>query len=272
MERIARRWKSLSQEEVRRIRNASSVEQYATGGLAGGQYMPAYTGALAGKAVTLNFEGREALHYRFEDAHALAWQDGAGGEGREFYQAHVGAQNVYFVHHAVEGTLEGRTLVLDFDTGLVTLCAARIGNGYEAREVGHTFYFGRIAGVGDGKAPLHGFTHDLVGKAIRWTYRENEMMVKHVYLTPQYYAYTMIGGLNGWTSATPADYVKIRENLYIFTWLEERQAGIEGICLIDLEAMHDVGGFFGINSGDTFECYTFGAKGEWSTPHTDFED
>ena len=40
MERIARRWKSLSQEEVRRIRNASSVEQYATGGLAGGQYMP----------------------------------------------------------------------------------------------------------------------------------------------------------------------------------------------------------------------------------------
>ena len=35
------------------------------------------------------------------------------------------------------------------------------------------------------------------------------MMVKHVDLTPQYYAYTMIGGLNGWTSATPADYVKI---------------------------------------------------------------
>ena len=69
---------------MRRIRNASSVEQYATGGLAGGQYMPVYTGALAGKAVTLNFEGREALHYRFEDAHALAWQDGAGGEGREF--------------------------------------------------------------------------------------------------------------------------------------------------------------------------------------------
>ena len=59
------------------------------------------------------------------------------------------------------------------DTGLVTLCAARIGNGYEAREVGHTFYFGRIAGVGDGKAPLHGFTHDLVGKAIRWNVSGN---------------------------------------------------------------------------------------------------
>ena len=53
----------------------------------------------------------------------------------------------------------------------------------------------------------------------------------------------------------------MNSHIYFFTWIEERAAGVQGFCLMDLAKMHDVGCFFGLNYDDEFENYMFGAKG-----------
>jgi hypothetical protein len=71
-------------------------------------------------------------------------------------------------------------------------------------------------------------------------------------------------------ASNPADYIKIKDHLYVFSLLEERQTGTQGVFLINTETLHNIGGFVGINEQNRFECYTVGAKGEWSTMQTYF--
>ena len=54
---------------------------------------------------------------------------------------------------------------------------------------------------------------------------------------------------------------KIRDDLFLFSFVEERQAGLQGLFLIDLKRMHDVGSFFGV-ARDHMTSACVGAKGE----------
>ena len=58
-----------------------------------------------------------------------------------------------------------------------------------------------------------------------------------------------------------ADYYKVNAHVYFFSWIEAATAGVQGLFLIDTNAMHDVGCFFGINWRNRFESHTTGAKG-----------
>ena len=71
---------------------------------------------------------------------------------------------------------------------------------------------------------------------------------------------------SSWVASNPADYVKINDHMYIFSFVEERQAGTQGFFLINMELLHDVGSFFGVQAHG-MECCTFGAKGELSSPY-----
>ena len=68
----------------------------------------------------------------------------------------------------------------------------------------------------------------------------------------------------GLVEAAECDYIKIRENVYVMSWLEKGHQGMQGVALIDLAAMHDVGSFFGISILDCLENYTFAADGQFS--------
>ena len=70
---------------------------------------------------------------------------------------------------------------------------------------------------------------------------------------------------NCWMASNPADYVKITDDVFIFSFVEERQGGTQGFFVINTKELHDVGSFFGLQPHG-LECYTFGAKGEWSEP------
>ncbi len=267
MERMVRRWRSISGEEVQKKFEESTPEQYGSGGLQG-DYMPAYSEKLIGKIFDFTFDDYETCSYCFTGLHELTWRQGAECH-EEYYQGHEAEEGIWFVHHVIKGSCppQARTLVIDENTGLVTLIHAQFGNGCEAREVARTFHFGRIAGA-DSTAKLHHFTDELVGVAIQWTYFKDRMAIKHIYSSEYYYTYVMQLKDLCWMASNPADFVKISDHLYLFSFLEERQAGTQAVFLINMDTLHDVGSFLGINSEEQFESYTIGAKGERSTMET----
>ena len=77
----------------------------------------------------------------------------------------------YYCHGSVPPT--AYTVVVDFQTGLVTVCKAQFCLGYNPREVTRTFRFGILDGYED-TGKRHEFTTDLVGKSILWTYHDKE--------------------------------------------------------------------------------------------------
>ena len=61
-------------------------------------------------------------------------------------------------------------------------------------------------------------------------------------------------------ATNPADYVKIRDKVFLFSFVEERQHGLHALFLIDLERYHDIGVFYGV-SADHMTSACIGAKG-----------
>ena len=272
--RMIRRWESLTEEEVYAIAQAAKPEQYANMGFANGPYMPAYAEELVGRKFEFVFDEGFSCSYVFSDLHELIWnQDGE--EKSEYYNAHESSRKgVYFVQHMIKNSrpVQSRTLIFDLNTNLVTLCHAQIGNGVEPREVAHEFFFGYVKTDAPAPTARHGFTRDLIGKAITWTYRHDDFYVKHIYSSEYFYTYAMLKGDGCWMASNPADFIKIADDLYIFSFLEERQVGTQAVFLMDLAKMHDVASFFSINPDRQLECYTTGAVGVWDTPHTCFEE
>ena len=273
-ERMIRRWESLTRAQVQSIFESARPEDYAKGGFSDGPYMPPFADELCGRAIRFCFDDREPLEYRFVDRHTLVWCGADGVPHEEYYAAHPSSRaGVYFVQHVIRPSKppQCRTIIFDETARLVTLCAAHLDNGIEAREVAHEFFFGYLD---DGNPPpesRHGFTKDLIGRAIEWTYKHDDFHVKHIYSSEYYYTYAMLRGNGCWMASNPADFVKIADDLYIFTFLEERQVGTQGFFLMDFQKMHDVGSFFGINVERKLECYTVGAKGVFVSPATCFD-
>ena len=265
MERMKRRWKRLTAEEVRIIAAARSAEEYSDGGLAKGPYVQPFAQALVGRTLTFELPSEESYTCTFETLHTLCRRQGEDG-GTAYYQAHEAEPGIFFIQYALRDRypVECHTWVADTNTGLATLCRAKLGGGVEPREVVHDFKFGMISGYENYPAEKHRYTSDLVGKAVSWTYLPEMEPIKHIYASEYYYTYVMQGGGQCWMATNPADFVKITDHLYIFSFVEERQAGVQGFFLINTETLTDVGSFFGINSMDQFECYTVGAKGEFA--------
>ena len=102
--------------------------------------------------------------------------------------------------------------------------------------------------------------------------------IKHIYLSPKYYGIFMTRGDSCFMSANPADYVKIRDGLYLVSIMEERRSGIQLSFLIETELLQDVVGHFGISAGNEvgqdeprIVCTVMeGRKGRWAPMETVF--
>lgn len=271
MKRMERRWSCFTSADIQTIADATPVEKYTSTWLAKGEYMPPFAENLSGKNMKLCMDHGGCYTYRFLDPHTLRWKADEG-EWREEYCDVLkvpGDDEIYLIQHYCRRSVPPRahTLVVDLVKGLCTICIARVGNEASAREVQSEFLFGILAGYDD-VGERHDFTEDLVGTSILWTYHEKEQVkIKHIYTAPLYYTYVMTAEDNRcWVASNPADYIKINDHTYAFIFREERQAGVQGFFLINLEILHDVGSFFGVQAHG-MECCTFGAKGELVSPY-----
>lgn len=265
--RMQRRWHSLSHEQIVDITMNATPESYGTGSLVG-VHRPPFTEDLCGKTLKLLFSDRASVTYTFNSVHSLTWCEG-DDTNEEYYQALPSTvPNVYFVQHIRQKRqpMTGISLILDLETGLVTMCYAQTANPYVEQEVTRTFHFGTIDGLYNG-APLHDYTLDLIGKSYKWEYHKNEIPIQHIYTSPAFYTYIMQNEKGEWVASNPADYIKIREDLYVFSFVEERQSGMQGVFLMDFKTLHDVGGFFGINANNDLKCFTLGAVATPAKPY-----
>lgn len=229
---------------------------------------PPFSDKLATKEFTMRFGDFRDLTYRFNGAEELEWSEDGETFKKEYCQITEFPENsnLFFVHHlrAYTFPLEAYTFVIDLDNGLVTLIRATVGDFVRPREVDRTFHFGYIVHE-DQKPPtnLHDYTQDMTGMIVDWYYdKEKSFIAKHFYVDHlRKFDRIIRGGETTYYAAVTCDYVKIRENMYLMSWVETYGQGVQGSALIDMDTLHDVGSFFGVNREGTLDSHTFAAIG-----------
>ncbi|MBS1239637.1 MAG: Molybdenum cofactor biosynthesis protein, partial [Proteobacteria bacterium] len=104
--------------------------------------------------------------------------------------------------------------------------------------------FGKLesAGVPDPGNERHGYTKEMLGRAITYNYSPG-LTSMHLYSTPKTTSWIIFtpqgsGGLEWCGSGAQ---VKIRDGLYFLYWIEEACNGTLGTILINMRTMHDAG-------------------------------
>ena len=145
---------------------------------------------------------------------------------------------------------ECKKIVVDFATDLATCVSSKLGSEYMANEVSYIIDFGILEteGIIPPRYCRHAFTDELVGGALTWNYNDS-LSSMHVYSTPYSYSWTIFmgDGAFGMQWSSHADYVKLRDDIYLFTWVEEACNGTQGTIIINNRTMHDCGFAFHVD-------------------------
>ncbi len=226
---------------------AKSTKAFNPGSPMAGNKLPA-SSALVGKSLTVRYDDQgPVLNYEFTAPDKLRWRfEGKDPWSEEAYEAWEPAPNVVFFGHLLSGTARHDcvSVVLDFDNALTSCVQGTIGTPYMANEASRKTWFGVIEmdGLTPPKYLRHRFTDELVGRALTWNYSPG-LTSMHVYTTPHSFSWIIFlgSGAGGLEWSGPAQYVKLRNDLYLFNWLEEACNGTLGVLVINTKTMHDCG-------------------------------
>ncbi|MCL2124842.1 MAG: molybdenum cofactor biosynthesis F family protein [Oscillospiraceae bacterium] len=195
----------------------------------------------------------KAFDYDFCGNETLKWREPGGAWHEEKYICYEPAKDIYFFSHMLTGDPDHAcvTHAVDFSEGLATCVYGRVGSWRSDWEIGATCLFGIATGEGIATAPFskrHEFTTDLIGKSYAWAYSDTMSSI-HVYSSPNSYSWTIFQNDNsgGATWSSPSFYIKLRDDAYIFQWVEENCNGSQGLVCFNPRIMHDGGFFFGLN-------------------------
>ncbi len=224
---------------------AKKTTVFAQGSMMAGNGAPT-TAFLAGKTLTLRYDDGPVMDYRIDDAETLNWRKNGGAWTKARYQAWESAPGVIMFGHLLEGepNHDGHMIVADFHHGLVSCFNGFLNTPYFANEAGVKTLFGVIEmeGLVPPKYRRHGFTDEMVGRAVSWNYRPG-LTSMHLYSTPHTVSWIIFtdadaGGME-WSG--PGAFIKIRDGLYFLYWLEEACNGTLGTILVNMRTMHDAG-------------------------------
>jgi hypothetical protein len=212
----------------------------------------------AGAPLEYEFEGKDHLRFKLRGT----WREA-------YYECYEAAPGIYFFFHMHDTSVpppQMTAMCVDTNTGLVTVNNAQIGNDeYTPRDVSSQISFGAMDTGGAIPAGRHQFTDDFVGRVAAW--KVGGIWLTHHYINPQFFLNEILGvDANSvfLTIAEPARYVKIAENIYVFSWREMAGPGIMGMDVMDWSKMQSVGMFYGISEVDRLECYSFTRRaGKW---------
>jgi len=214
-------------------------------GMAGNAHPP--TDSLGGKTATVHYDGGPVMEYRFHSGDELSWRkDGQGDWKRGRYNAWQTVPGVFLFGHVLEGSEnhDGHIVVADFESGKATCYNGYLNTPYIANEAGCRTMFGRLVadGVPDPGEERHGFTREMLGRAITYNYSPG-LTSMHLYATPKTTSWIIFtpAGAGGLQWAGSGAQVKIRDGLYFLYWIEEACNGTLGTILINMRTMHDAG-------------------------------
>jgi hypothetical protein len=259
------------------------IEKYAANAakLSIGQYCPPRCFELEGKRFDFVIDtgdetGDAVIHVLSETE--LEWSTRGGTQMKtDKYECRKSDDRTYLLTYCVEGKTprENHTWVIDREQGLVTFLRCALGeNPYWPLLIQSHFGFGYIKEEGKEHTDLrrHNFTEDVAGTAVRWTYGHSTSTI-HVYHSSNWYR---IGYPKNRTetkevpdstkrirelmkqmptSDEPAQYVKIKEGMYLVSVTEQNLEKLLGekfgfrsdtLCFLDnWNRMYSVGRGYG---------------------------
>lgn len=266
------------------------------------QYCPPRCFELAGKTYTFaiddgEYTGEAVLE--FVDERNLNWSICSETERRPAeYECRKGDDYTYLVTYCAEldGRKENQTWVIDLEQELVTFLRCIVGeNKYWPNLVDSHFGFGYIIIPGKPHTDRrrHGFTDDVLGTSVKWTYG-HELATVHAYYSTNWYRITYPKDavesdtalatndlLNGILKELPGSdeptfYVKIKEGMYFVSLTEQNNEKIIGskigfhsntLCFLDnWKRLYSVGRGYGTADPDGEERITFVMIGKYGAP------
>ncbi len=257
-----RRWAFINAYEIESLAKNLKPEDYASDWMTDKENFE-YAQCILGKKITLDFDDGLSLYFDFFSKENLYWSENNSKENKSYYRAICapGYPEVVFIHQYRDGMVPSVCVdvVIDLETGYATAIIGTLGVKQNPREVSHTIHFGKIKGINyNKKIDSHNYTTDMIGKAIHWEMPAftNKPPIKHIYLSEKYYAIFMTRKDECFMSADPADYVKIKDGLYLISVIEQRRSGIQLCFLINTDTLQDIVGHFGISAGNELDDIT----------------
>jgi hypothetical protein len=260
-------------------------------GLGLSRYRQPFNFELAGRSYKLVMDHDDDYTVNFIDGHHLEWADLGKPPQTYYYECNKVDETSYFVNFELTGSVprKGYTLILDLEQRLVSLVKSRTRFSKKAPYlVNSDFDFGALEIEGYPLPRLrHGYTADLVGKRIKWTYSPDFVII-HVYYHPHYvratfppesidFALPTQEAKDIWAKNVydeKATYIKIKKSMYLVELIEQNMAkgggtGNSLLFLMDTARVHDVGRSFGYTPdpqkpGQVIpENYLFAAYGDF---------
>ncbi len=230
-----------------------------------------------GKEISLRFDDGAAWDYQFPSIHELEFRKPGEAEWhREMCKPFRLDDGLVAVGHycSAEYPPTSHILFLDFHNGCATCIEAVLGSKNDLRDVEPRYHFGYMIteGVEPPRLMRHGFTRELLGRSFTWTYSDM-MSSQHIYNSPHSYSWTIINNTKpgdpmnragGYVWSSPCEYIKLRKDVYVMNWVEQKWEGIMGCAAMNLRLMHDCGFTFGVGMGG--DCVMIEVMGALARP------
>jgi MoaF C-terminal domain/MoaF N-terminal domain len=225
------------------------------------EYRPAYSQALLGRELTVDARfldtGDQITWTHTFSSTGLHWcintPGAAPATGDDTYELFEMQAGLFYLHYrrSAEDHPVVVSAAIDLTNGQITGAIGELGLQPSPHLARQRWFQGQITGTGATPADAHPLTDELIGRRIRYAYSSSDVY-DHVYLNTNLFTWLCLGGAElGFGDTDRCTYWKLRDNTYLFSWLE-KNVGVEGMVLIDLAAKRTVGIQFGIDqqSGD----------------------
>jgi hypothetical protein len=227
--------------------------------------MMEHTSLLDNRNFSLVFDNGAVWEYEIGTDFTMRFRTGGGEWKTERYDAFEADDQLLFFTHTTDSDcpIDALQCAIDLKNGLVTCIRSTFDNRKSPRDPRQEWLFGVVRA--EGVPPVagkerHQFTDELLGRSYTWEYSD-DVSSQHIYTTTESFTYAIITNSEvGVMGSFPCKYVKIREGVYMLSWIEMRSQGIQGILLFNTKTMHDCGTCHGMTHDQTFEFNTFGAE------------
>jgi hypothetical protein len=227
--------------------------------------------ALVGESMRIVTDGGPALAYTFPAANRLSVAENGAAAADAGYGA-LTLDRVAMFSHMIPGTQRGYTVVIDRDTNLATVFELWFSGYEDNREVQREIYYGYVEQPGRA-APeeRHAATNRLEGHGYYWK-QDAGAETLEFFPSAAYSHFVELSRLGGELGfCGPSDYVKINDELYVYSRTECEFAGTFTLYVLDLNRVEQVGVRLGFDADDALRYYVFRGQGEWLGQLAQFE-
>lgn len=229
------------------------------------------SGVLSGKSLKIVLDDGAALSYRFTGNNRLAFTEGDAAEVQTGYGA-LTLGRIAFFSHLVPRTQRGYIVAVDQDTSLATVLEVWFSGYQDNREVQRHISYGYVEQAGQAvPTARHGITNRIEGKGFYWK-QDTGIETIEYYPSVMFSNFVELTRFGGELSfCGPSDYIKITDDLYIYSRVEAEFSGTMTTYVLDVNRAEQVGVRLGFDDTDTLEYYLFRGRGEWVGQIAQFE-